>query len=154
MSLGISSPSSEQRSDDVFITAIAITAPVLLASVSVATVWSLLRAVSRPIRAIYVPTLCAIITTAFIRLLPPIAEDFLNHARIPMLPEHQRNAETYHQRFPVADLHCDALLWGARDFLKTTFYPFVHNRPVGHTDLPRLKQGNVTLQVLAVCMPT
>lgn len=151
MSQDITSPLSEQQSDDLFVFAIAITAPVLLASVSVATIWSLLRAVSRPLRAIYVPTLCAIVTRTFMTLLPPIAEDFLNHARIPIAPAHHLNTVTYPQRFPVADAHSDALLWRARDMLRTKFHPFIRDRAIGHTDLPRLKQGNVTLQVLAVC---
>jgi microsomal dipeptidase-like Zn-dependent dipeptidase len=46
-----------------------------------------------------------------------------------------------HERLWVADLHADSLLWG-RDLL-------VHSDQ-GHVDVPRLVEGNVALQVLAV----
>lgn len=41
----------------------------------------------------------------------------------------------------VADLHCDALLWG-RDLTKKSDY--------GHVDFPRMQEGNVALQVFTV----
>ena len=46
-----------------------------------------------------------------------------------------------HERLFVADLHDDALLW-QRDLLQRIDY--------GHTDLPRLLEGNVGLQVFSV----
>lgn len=45
-----------------------------------------------------------------------------------------------HQGLVVADLHADALLWN-RDLLERGDY--------GHVDLPRLREGNVTLQVFS-----
>jgi membrane dipeptidase len=50
-------------------------------------------------------------------------------------------ARALHQRLWVADLHADSLLWG-RDLLKRS--------DRGHVDVPRLIEGNVALQVLAV----
>ncbi|MFD2201772.1 dipeptidase [Shivajiella indica] len=41
----------------------------------------------------------------------------------------------------VADLHCDALLWG-RDLTKRS--------DVGHVDFPRMQEGNVALQVFTI----
>jgi membrane dipeptidase len=49
-------------------------------------------------------------------------------------------ARALHQRLFIADLHDDALLW-SRDLLKRYDY--------GHTDLPRLQEGRVALQVFA-----
>ncbi len=50
-------------------------------------------------------------------------------------------AADLHRRATVVDLHCDALLW-RRDL--TT------RGAAGHVDLPRLREGNVALQVFAV----
>ena len=50
-----------------------------------------------------------------------------------------------HERLFVADLHDDALLW-QRDLLQRIDY--------GHTDLPRLLEGNVGLQVFSVVTKT
>ena len=47
-------------------------------------------------------------------------------------------ARALHQRLAIADLHADPLLWD-RNLLR--------ERPEGHTDLPRLEQGNVAVQV-------
>ena len=48
-------------------------------------------------------------------------------------------ARDLHQRLVIGDLHSDALLWG-RDLLK--------RGDRGHTDIPRLAEGNVAVQVL------
>jgi membrane dipeptidase len=50
-------------------------------------------------------------------------------------------ARALHERLWVADLHADSLLWG-RDLLRRS--------DRGHVDIPRLIEGNVALQVLAV----
>ena len=50
-------------------------------------------------------------------------------------------ARALHERLWVADLHADSLLWG-RDLLRRS--------DRGHVDVPRLIEGNVALQVLAV----
>jgi microsomal dipeptidase-like Zn-dependent dipeptidase len=50
-------------------------------------------------------------------------------------------ARALHERLWIADLHADSLLWG-RDLLTRS--------DRGHVDVPRLVEGNVALQVLAV----
>ena len=45
----------------------------------------------------------------------------------------------------VADLHCDALLWG-RDLTQKSEY--------GHVDFPRMQEGNVAMQVFTVVSKT
>jgi microsomal dipeptidase-like Zn-dependent dipeptidase len=50
-------------------------------------------------------------------------------------------AQALHERLWIADLHADSLLWG-RDLLARS--------DRGHVDVPRLIEGNVALQVLAV----
>ncbi|PKQ06996.1 MAG: peptidase M19 [Alphaproteobacteria bacterium HGW-Alphaproteobacteria-11] len=55
--------------------------------------------------------------------------------------EASEEAARHHARLNVVDLHADTLLW-ARDPLERA------NR--GHVDLPRLVDGNVTLQVFSV----
>ena len=49
-------------------------------------------------------------------------------------------AQALHDSLFVADLHTDSLLW-KRDFLERS--------TTGHMDLPRLKEGNVALQVFS-----
>jgi microsomal dipeptidase-like Zn-dependent dipeptidase len=51
------------------------------------------------------------------------------------------NAEKLHRQLVVIDLHADPLLW-KRDLLKRARH--------GHVDLPRLQEGNVSLQVFGV----
>lgn len=127
-----------------------IAAPLLLFSVSVATLWSLSFAASRPLRAVVVPALSAALLSALGNVAPLVVEDFLNHARVPLHPDYVRNATVSPLRFRVADLHCDALLWAGRDIASTAMHPLISGRAIGHVDLPRLKTGNVRLQVFAV----
>jgi microsomal dipeptidase-like Zn-dependent dipeptidase len=54
-------------------------------------------------------------------------------------------ARALHERLVVADLHCDALLWG-NDLLK--------RGSRGHVDVPRLVAGNVALEGFAVVTKT
>jgi len=54
-------------------------------------------------------------------------------------------AAAFHRRLLVADLHCDALLWG-RNLLK--------RGSRGHVDLPRLREGHVALQAFTVVTKT
>ena len=49
-------------------------------------------------------------------------------------------AKRLHDSLFIADLHSDSLLW-KRDLTKKS--------DVGHMDLPRLRQGNVALQVFS-----
>lgn len=55
-------------------------------------------------------------------------------------------AESLHARLRIADMHDDLLLWSLRDPVKR------HAR--GHTDVPRLLAGNVTLQVFSTVSKT
>lgn len=57
----------------------------------------------------------------------------------------RNDAQALHDRLFIADLHDDALLW-SRDLLRRYDY--------GHTDLPRLKEGKVSLQVFATVTKT
>lgn len=50
-------------------------------------------------------------------------------------------ARNLHRDLTIADLHADSLLWG-RDLL--------HRNSYGHVDIPRLVEGNVTLQVFSL----
>jgi membrane dipeptidase len=50
-------------------------------------------------------------------------------------------ARNLHRDLTIADLHADSLLWG-RDLL--------HRSSYGHVDIPRLVEGNVTLQVFSL----
>lgn len=54
-------------------------------------------------------------------------------------------ARALHERLAIVDLHADSLLWG-RDLLVRA--------DRGHVDVPRLIEGNVALQVLAVTTRT
>ncbi|WP_425411001.1 dipeptidase [Hyphococcus sp.] len=69
-----------------------------------------------------------------------------NNAVIDHAPyEISDRARTLHDTIPIADLHSDLLLW-RRDPLKR------HQR--GHTDLPRLREGGVALQVFTAVTKT
>lgn len=72
--------------------------------------------------------------------LPRIVDQRLN--RVALAGPHSANAQAtaLHNTLFVADLHDDALLW-SRDLLKRYDY--------GHTDLPRLQEGKVSLQVFS-----
>ncbi|NQX88773.1 MAG: dipeptidase [Halioglobus sp.] len=77
----------------------------------------------------------------------------LMRAYVPIALEHSMNQVQTHTRYPVtetgqalhdslfiADLHTDSTLW-RRDL--------AHEATRGHVDLPRLRQGNVSLQVFS-----
>lgn len=78
--------------------------------------------------------------TAFFMLAPAHVERGMNPVTMPaegwpVSPE----AEALHARLFIGDWHSDMLLWG-RDPLRRVDH--------GHTDIPRLREGNVALQVL------
>ena len=64
----------------------------------------------------------------------------LNRVAHPDPYEIDEKVATLHRSLFIADLHTDALLWN-RDLLERSAY--------GHLDLPRLRQGNVALQVFS-----
>ncbi len=77
--------------------------------------------------------------------LPGIVDRRMNTvADAPHVPVSEA-ARTLHAQLTVADLHADQLLW-SRDLLERADH--------GHVDLPRLRQGNVALQVFSVVTKT
>ena len=65
-------------------------------------------------------------------------ERFADRVSGPPLPVVSERAEELHRSSFVADLHADSLLWG-RDLSRRS--------SIGHVDLPRLREGNVALQM-------
>ncbi|HYW57624.1 MAG TPA: dipeptidase [Polaromonas sp.] len=72
--------------------------------------------------------------------LPPIVDKRMN--ALALMPPYttSEKAKALHEKLFVADLHDDALLW-SRDLLRRYDY--------GHSDLPRLLEGRVSLQVFS-----
>lgn len=73
-------------------------------------------------------------------LLPPRLEKRFNKVAVPRPYRASAEAQNLHQQLQVVDLHADPLLW-KRNLLQRSDY--------GHVDLPRLADGNVTLQIFA-----
>jgi microsomal dipeptidase-like Zn-dependent dipeptidase len=69
------------------------------------------------------------------------AERFVNRVEPVPMPEVTPTALALHDASFVADLHADSLLFG-RDLTRRS--------DIGHVDLPRLRLGNVALQVFAI----
>nr|WP_237438135.1 dipeptidase [Alteraurantiacibacter buctensis] len=84
--------------------------------------------------------LVAALLAAFFLLAPGIAERQMNVVDGGPLPEVSDEARALHASLTVVDLHADTLLW-QRSILDRA--------DRGHVDLPRLKDGNVALQVLS-----
>ncbi len=74
-------------------------------------------------------------------LLPGIIERQFN--RVVHAPPYQTSAQAQalHRTLTIADLHADSLLWG-RNLLRRSSR--------GHIDLPRLAEGNVSIQAFTV----
>jgi microsomal dipeptidase-like Zn-dependent dipeptidase len=77
----------------------------------------------------------------FFGILPQVVAARMNTFTRPPPYDASNQAERLHEGLFVADLHNDLLLWG-RDPLERHDY--------GHTDVPRLVEGNVALQVFSV----
>ncbi|RLA62196.1 MAG: peptidase M19 [Epsilonproteobacteria bacterium] len=73
-------------------------------------------------------------------LLPGIVDRLKNPLVHESLPELTAAGLKFHKTLFVADLHNDFLLWN-RNLLKSYSY--------GHTDLPRMRKGNASLQVFS-----
>ena len=87
-----------------------------------------------------VALLVVLAAAAFLVFAPGYVERGLNPLRMP--PEGwpvSPQAQALHDRLVIGDWHSDALLWD-RDILNRA------NR--GHTDVPRLLEGNVAVQVI------
>ncbi len=80
---------------------------------------------------------CAV--AAFLTFAPPYVERMMNPVTMPAegWPVSDQ-ARALHQTLTIGDLHADSLLWD-RDLLRQV--------ERGHTDVPRLLQGNMALQV-------
>ena len=77
--------------------------------------------------------------------LPNLLDRQMNSVAAPPPYPASEQATQLHQRLFVADLHDDALLW-QRDLLERHDY--------GHSDLPRLLEGHVGLQVFSTVTKT
>ncbi len=88
--------------------------------------------------------LVALATLAFFTLAAPLVGRRLNPVVGPASRVPPR-VRALHERLVVADLHCDALLWG-RDLVRRASW--------GHVDLPRLAEGRVGIEVFSVVTQT
>ncbi len=77
---------------------------------------------------------------AFFALAPGIVERGRNTVEAAELPEVTEETQRLHDSLAIVDMHSDTLLWD-RDLLERA--------DRGHVDLPRLRDGNVALQVFA-----
>ena len=84
--------------------------------------------------------LLALAAIAFFVFAPGIAERSMSRIDGKPLPEVSERAQALHATLAIVDLHSDTLLW-KRSMLDAASR--------GHVDLPRLEQGNVTLQVFS-----
>jgi membrane dipeptidase len=83
----------------------------------------------------------AVVTRPLLRTLVARTEVRLNPVHRPAPPAPSAEAAAVHASLTVADLHADTLLWGRDPLVRGTR---------GHSDVPRMAQGNVALQVWAV----
>ena len=83
--------------------------------------------------------LLVLVGFAFVQIAPPLIEKSLN--QVTPLAEASVSPAVldFHGSLVVGDLHADSLLWN-RDLLKRS--------DRGHVDFPRLREGNVALQML------
>lgn len=81
----------------------------------------------------------------FFFALAPIVDRMLNRVSGEPLPPVAADVQALHDSLIVADLHADQLLW-PRNLLDRTNH--------GHVDLPRLRDGNVAIQVFSVVSKT
>lgn len=86
-----------------------------------------------------------LVGSALIFSLPSLLDRRMNSVESPAPYPASAPAEQLHQTLFIADLHDDALLW-ERDLLRR--YDF------GHSDLPRLLEGRVGLQVFSTVTKT
>ena len=77
--------------------------------------------------------------------LPTVVDQQMNKSALPAPYQATEQARALHNKLFIADLHDDALLW-SRDLLRRYDY--------GHTDLPRLREGRVSLQVFSTVTKT
>ncbi|MBX7528318.1 dipeptidase [Qipengyuania vesicularis] len=90
--------------------------------------------------ALALGALLLVATLAFFTFGPAYIERDLNRIDGEPLIEVSQEARDLHQTLQIVDLHSDTLLW-KRDMLDRA--------DRGHVDLPRLKDGNVALQIFS-----
>ena len=76
----------------------------------------------------------------FFGFLPPLFESLTNRVTGPQPPAVSARTAALHKTLLIADMHADTLLW-SRSFLT--------RGSRGQVDLPRLRDGNVALQILS-----
>ena len=74
-------------------------------------------------------------------VLPGLVEKYFNHVTQQPPYRASSEAEALHRQLLIADLHADSLFWG-RNLLRRSSR--------GHVDLPRLAEGNVSVQAFTV----
>ncbi len=99
------------------------------------------------IRRVLVSALALVLIAlvAALVLLPGIVDKRMNKVVAAPHVHVTDAARNLHAQLTVADMHADQLLW-SRDLLKRADY--------GHVDLPRMRDGNVALQVFSVVTKT
>jgi len=81
----------------------------------------------------------ALVGLAFVQIAPPLIEKSLNQVEPSVEAPVSQAVLDFHNSLLVGDLHADSLLWN-RDLLQRS--------DRGHVDFPRLREGNVALQML------
>lgn len=76
---------------------------------------------------------------------PELAERRMNQVNQAPAQSISEAAKTLHALLFIADLHADSLLWN-RDLLRKSDY--------GHVDIPRMREGNVALQMFTTVTKT
>lgn len=99
----------------------------------------------KPLIALTTLAVLVLLGLAVFFSLPRYFDGRMNSVAQPAPYSAGERAQALHERLFVADLHDDALLW-PRDLL-------VRHRH-GHTDLPRLREGRVSLQVFSTVTKT
>ena len=99
----------------------------------------------KKVLTIFFVILVAIISVAWLAasfIVPEMLDRKFNAVLLPEAKESlSAKAKALHSSLLIADLHDDALIWG-RDLRRRNDY--------GQVDLPRLREGNVALQVFSV----
>lgn len=91
--------------------------------------------------ALGVLTVFALALVSAFLLVPRRVDRSFNQVQAQAAPTVSNEAAQLHETLLVSDLHTDALLW-KRDLLARHEY--------GHVDLPRLREGNMALQIFSV----
>ncbi len=94
---------------------------------------------------ILISSIFTLLLVIYFFIFPTLVERSMNRLTDSSAQEPSTRALDLHQRLWVADLHCDALLWG-RDLSR--------RGARGHVDVPRLIEGNVALQAFTVVSKT